>query len=147
MFEIEFSRCARECCQRGGRLIFIAFTVVVFLSACQTGGQPALSLEEAKQIATQVNVSFSPSPRSIASIEGKLDEQREKRNEQRECGGRRKFGVVSEKDNEIINKIINGKPLGITYETKHRISKKIFVKSMDDIVFDGSIKTYEMMKN
>ncbi len=45
------------------------------LVACQTGGPPAVSLEEAKQITATFEGAFTPPPRTINDITAILDEQ------------------------------------------------------------------------
>ena len=44
------------------------------LVACQTGGPPAVSLEEAKQITATFEGAFTPPPRTISDISAMLDE-------------------------------------------------------------------------
>ena len=54
----------------------VSFAALGTLAACQTGGPPALSLEEAKQVTTTFeDRSFVPPPRTINDITAILDQQ------------------------------------------------------------------------
>ena len=63
-----YSRRGFGACRNGFRLL-IVFVVIAFFVGCQTGGPPAMSLDEAKQVTAKFEgQSFVPPPRTIEDI-------------------------------------------------------------------------------